>query len=221
MKNKVKKFSAPLLKYFTLLAALCITTGNLFWSLPDRSTLLFVQAIFAALYIFLSISDFNAQQAKSALPYDRFFYLPFSTVSIKVIKLGIFALAAVILLTSSSRFVFLGVLLAIIFTADLLVFLLRLKQRVYYVSLFANYILFALEEERKVFAQHIESIEYRYEIFYLKTKNNKTFPIEIARMRKHERSLFTEKFVLWVVCNKLTFTPEAREKLADIISEAL
>lgn len=217
----MKKIPAALLKYFSLLIALCITAVHLIYQVPDRTTLFMILAIFAVLYIFLSVTDLNSKVEKSALTNERFFYLPYSTIMVKVIKLGIFALASIILLLSGSRVIFLGVLMSIIFLADLLVFILRLRKKVYYISLFANYILFSLEEEHKVFAQQVESIEYRYEIFYLKTVQNKTFPVDMSRLKKHERSAFTEKLVLWAVCNKLSFTPEAKEKLADIISEAL
>lgn len=217
----MKNIPASLFKYISLLVALCITAVHLIYQVPERSTLFMILAIFAVLYIFLSVSDFSSKVDKTALTHERFFYLPYSTIMVKVIKLGVFALAAVILLISGSRVMFLGVLMAILFLADLLVFALRLRKKVYYVSLFANYILFSLEEEHKVFAQQVESIEYRYEIFYLKTSHNKTFPVDMSRFKKHERSVFTEKLVLWAVCNKLSFTPEAKEKLADIISEAL
>jgi len=221
MSNKKKIFPASLLKYAVLFAALLATISNLLFNTPDNSAMLFVLIAFAGLYLFLSVSDFLNHLAKSQLPYDRFFYLPFSVVAIKAIKLGAFVITGLVLFLSKSDLIYLGSLVLIILLADLLVFALRLTKKVYYVSLFANYILFALEEETKVFASQVEAIEYRYEIFYLKTKKNKTYPIEMARLPKHERAIFTEKLVLWVVCNKLTFTPEAKEKLADIISEAL
>jgi hypothetical protein len=217
----MKKLPVSLIKYLVLLVTLIAVICNLIFKTPDKSTLLFILIGFAAVYIFLSVTEFLKQLEKSTLPYDRFFYLPLSVVSVKVIKLGAIVITGLVLFLSQSSLIYLGTLLLIILLSDLLVFLLRLRKKVYYVSLFANYILFALEEETKVFASQIETIEYRYDIFYLKAKNNKTYPIEIARMQKTDQPLFTEKFVLWVVCNKLVFTPEAKEKLADIISEAL
>ena len=217
----MQKAPVSLIKYLVLLAVLIAVTTNLILRIPDASTLLFILIGFAAVYIFLSVTEFINTLAKSALPYDRFFYLPLSVVSFKVIKLGAIVIVGTVLVLSQSVLIYLGTLLLIILFSDSLVFLLRLRKKVYYVSLFANYILFALEKESKVFASQVETIEYRYDIFYLRCKNGKTYPIEIARMQKAEQPLFTEKFVLWVVCNKLVFTPEAKEKLADIISEAL
>ncbi len=217
----MKKIPVSLFKYLTLLVALAFTTCHLVIKTPDKNTLLFILIGFAGVYIFLSIKEFLNTLAKSALPYDRFFYLPISVISVKVIKLGAFIIMGTVLFLSESSLVYLGALILIILFSDLLVFALRLGKKVYYVSLFANYILYALEQETKVFASQIEMVEYRYDVFYLKAKNGKTYPIEIARMPKADRPLFTEKFVLWVVCNKLVFTPEAKEKLADIISEAL
>jgi hypothetical protein len=217
----MNKISASLAKYLLLFAIVVLVVSNLLIKAPSNTNLLLLLGIFAVAYIFLSIREFMYTLEKSQLPYDRFVYMPLSVVGIKVIKLGAFAIGGVVLVVSGAAVTYLGILLLIILVADLIVFSLRLSKRVYYVSLFANYILFALENETKVFASQIESIEYRYEVFYLQTKDRKTYPIEIARLNKPERTSFTEKFVLWVVCNKLTFTPEAKEKLADIISEAL
>jgi hypothetical protein len=217
----MNKISAPLAKYLLLFVIVILVISNLLIKTPGNTNLLILLSIFAVAYIFLSVREFMYTLEKSQLPYDRFFYLPLSVVGIKIIKLGAFAIGGAVLVLSGVAVMYLGILLLIILVADLIVFSLRLNKKVYYVSLFANYILFALENETKVFASQIESIEYRYEVFYLQTKDRKTFPIEIARLNKHERTTFTEKLVLWVVCNKLTFTPEAKEKLADIISEAL
>lgn len=217
----MNKIPASLAKYLALFVAVLFVISNLLAQIPGKTNMLILLGIFAAAYVFLSVREFMHTLEKSQLPYDRFFYLPFSVISLKLIKLGALAICGAVLLLSGSAVMYLGILVLTILLADVLVFALRLSKNVYYVSLFANYILFALENETKVFASQVESIEYRYEIFYIRTKDNKTFPIEIARLKKHERATFTEKLVLWVVCNKLTFTPEAKEKLADIISEAL
>lgn len=215
----MKKLPSSLLKYFALLLAVIAVSGHLLYKTPGRNNLIILLCVFAGVYIFLSVTEFLDKLSKSKLPYDRFFYLPFSVITLKVIKLGAFAIAGFVLLLSDTSFSYLGLLLLILLAADLMVFCLRLVKRVYYVSLFANYILFALEEETKVFASQVEAIEFRYDIFYIRTRQNRAFPIELARLRRQDRAAFTDKFVLWVVCNKLTFTPEAKEKLAHIISE--
>jgi hypothetical protein len=217
----MKRLPSSLLKYLALLLAVIAVTGHLLFHAPGRLNLIILLCVFAGLYIFLSVTEFLEKLAKSQLPYDRFFYLPFSLLSVKVIKLGAFAIAGFVLLLSDSQFSYLGLLLIILLVADMLVFFLRLTRKVYYVSLFANYILFALEDETKLFASQVEVVEFRYDIFYLKTKQNRAFSIELARLRKQDRAAFTDKFVLWVVCNKLTFTPEAKQKLSHIISETL
>jgi len=217
----MKSLSFSLLKYLSLLLALILTAGNLLYSIPDRHNLLLLQIILGIAYVSFSIIEFVRQLEKTNLPNDRFFYLPLSFLSNKFIKLGAFTIACVILFLSKSNLVFLAGLLLIVILADVLVFLLRINKKVYYISLFANYILFSLEDEKKVFAAHVEHIEYRYEIFYLKLKNRKVYPIQVSRIEKPEQSAFIEKFVLWVVCNKLHFTDEAREKLADVIAEAI
>jgi hypothetical protein len=203
------------------LGALAFTVGNLFFHIPDQFTLLILQIVFGGLYIFFSIAEVGKQLAKSNMPYDRFFYLPFSVITNKTIKLGAFTIACCVLFLSKSTLVFLAGLLLMIIVADIFVFILRVQKKVYYVSLFSNYILFAQEDERKIFASHIKIIEYRYGIFYMELNNGKIYTIEVARIKNSDQTIFIEKFVLWVVCNKLHFTDEAKEKLADIIAEAL
>lgn len=210
-----------LIKYLSLLLALVFTAGNLLYNLPDTSNLLFIQIGLGIIYIAFSLLEFTKQLEKINLPHDRFFYFPLSYLSVKLIKLGALSIASVILFISKSNLVFLGSVVLFVVFADALVFTLRISKKFYYVSLFANYILFSLEHETKIFASQIKIIEYRYGIFYLQLKNGKMHKIEVARIKKSLQANFTEKFVLWVVCNKLHFTKEAKEKLADIIAEAI
>jgi hypothetical protein len=216
----MKKLPASLLKNIVLLSALVATVSNLLFKTPDRNTLLILQIVFGTAYVGFSIAEFLSQVQKASLPYDRFFYLPFNVISTKVIKLGAFLIACVVL-SFSTTLIFLAGLLVSVLVSDLLIFLLRLKQKVYYISLFANYVLFSLEEERKVFASQIKTIEYRYEFFYLKLKNNKIYDIDTNRLDKRNKHLFTEKFVRWGLLNRLEFTEEAKEKLADYISDTI
>jgi len=217
----MKILSYSLLKYLSLLLALIFTAGYLFYGLPGKSNLIVLQIVLGIIYVAFSVLEFTRQLEKAKLPNDRFFYFPLSFISSKFIKLGAFTLACVLLFISKSNLVFLAGLLLTVILADVLVFLLRINKKVYYVSLFANYVLFSLEDEKKVFASHIKIIEYRYGIFYLQLKTGKIYTIQVAQVEKSRQNAFIEKFVLWVVCNKLHFTEEAKEKLANIIVEAI
>jgi hypothetical protein len=214
----MKNLSFSLIKYLVLLAALVLTLGNLLYNAPGWNNLFILQIVLGALYLILSVLEFKQQLEKAKLPNERFFYLPLSLISSKSIKLVAFSIAAVLLFMSGMNLMFLGGLLAMVILADLLVFVLRMSKNVYYISLFANYVLFALEGEEQVFASHVDTVEYRYGIFYLKLNNGKVYSIEVARMGRSVQTSFIEKFVLWVVCNKLHFTDEAKEKLADVIA---
>ena len=207
-----------LLKYLSLFLALIFTAGNLVYGTPGTKNLFILQIVFGVLYILFSAFEFIKQLEKTKLPNDRFFYFPLNFLSHKFIKLGAFTIAAVVLFISKSNLVFLGGLLLIVIIADILVLLLRLSKKVYYVSLFSNYVLFSLEHEKQVFASKIKFIEYRYGIFYIQLKDGKTYSIETSRIDTAQQQDFTEKFVLWSVINKLEFTNEAKEKLADVIA---
>ena len=210
-----------LIKYFSLLSALVFTAGNLIIGTPDAKLLFILQLIFGSIYILFSVLEFIRQLEKTNMPNDRFFYFPLNFLSRKFIKLGAFTIACVVLFISKSSLIFLGGLVLIVILSDILVFLLRISKKMYYISLFSDHVLFSLEHEKQVFASQVEIIEFRYGIFYLKLKNGNTFPIEVSRIDKAHQNSFTDKFVLWVVCNKLHFTDEAKEKLADIIAEAI
>src|ERR1035437_1215488 len=217
----MKILTHSLLKYFSLLLALIFTTSYLFYGMPGKNNLIILQIILGIIYIFFSDLEFTRQLKKEKLPNDRFFYFPLSFLSSKFIKLGAFTLACILLFISKSNLVFLAGLLLTVILADVLIFALRISKKVYYVSLFANYVLFSLEDEKQVFASHIKIIEYRYGVFYLQLKNGKIYTIQVAQVEKSQQNVFIEKFVLWVVCNKLHFTEEAKEKLANIIVEAI
>ena len=210
----MQKLTFSLLKQITLLAALGVTTSYLFFYKPSGNTLLMLQVGLGVLYLFFSVMEFSGKMEKMSLPFDRFFYLPFSVVSDKLIWLGALSIAAVVLFFSQSRLVTLAVLLFIKILADVIVFALKMKRKVYYISLFANYVLISLEHEQKIFASSIESVEFRYDIFYLKLKDKKTASLITDRLSENEKQLFTEKFVQWALQNNLSFTEEAKQKLA-------
>ena len=213
----MQKLTISLFKQLALLTALVATSSFLFIGVPNGKTFLLLQIILGVLYLSFSVAEFSTKMAKMNMPFDRFFYLPYDVVSHKLIRLGAFAIAAGVLWISSSGLMFLASLLFVIIITDLLVFILKVVQKVYYMSLFANYILISLEKEQKIFASQIEMVEYRYDIFYLKLKDKKTIALETDRLLEKQKQIFTEKMVQWVLRNQLEFTAEAKTKLASLI----
>jgi|ERR1700761_605011 len=213
----MQKITISLFKQLALLVALVVTTSYLFTGIPNGNTLFILQIGLGILYLFFSVAEFSTRLAKMNLPFDRFFYLPYNVISHKIIRLGAFGIAGGVLWISSSGLIFLAILLFMIIVSDILVFILKIKQRVYYMSLFANYVLISLEGEQKIFASQIESVEYRYDIFFLKLKDKKTVALETDRLTENQKQVFTEKFVQWVLRNQLEFTAEAKAKLANMI----
>ena len=213
----MQKLTISLFKQLALLVALIATSSYLFIGIPNGNTLFILQIVFGILYLSFSVAEFSTKMAKMNMPFDRFFYLPYDVISHKLIRLGAFAIAGGVLWISSSGLMFLASLLFIIIAADLLVFILKVVQKVYYMSLFANYVLISLEREQKIFASQIEMVEYRYDIFYLKLKDKKTVALETDRLLESQKQIFTEKMVAWVLRNQLEFTAEAKVKLANMI----
>ena len=213
----MQKLTISLFKQLTLLVALGCTITHLFVSAFSKNTMIALLIALGMAYLFLSIAEFSTKLAKMSMPFDRFFYLPLRIISDTAIKLGAFAIAGGVLWVSSSALVFLAGLLFIIILADLLVFILKVKQKVYYISLFANYVFISLEGDKKIFASQIAEVEYRYDIFYLKLKDKKTVSIITDRLAENQKQIFTQKFAQWVLLNKLEFTAEAKQKLQVIM----
>jgi hypothetical protein len=213
----MQKLTISLFKQLTLLVALGFTVTHLFVKAFDKNTMTGILIGLGVVYLFLSVAEFSTKLAKMNMPFDRFFYLPYEVISDKMIKLGAFAIAGGVLWVSSSALVFLAGLLFIMIIADLIVFVLKVVQKVYYVSLFANYVLISLEREHKVFASQIAGVEYRYDIFYLKLKDKKTVSLVTDRLAEGQKQIFTEKFVQWVQRNQLEFTTEAKAKLQGML----
>lgn len=213
----MQKLTISLFKQLALLVALIVTSSYLFLGTPKGNTLFIMQIVLGVLYLFFSVAEFSNKLAKMNLPFDRFFYLPLNVISHKVIRLVAFAIAGAVLWISSSALIFLAALLFIIILSDILVFILKIVQKVYYLSLFANYVLISLEGEQKIFASQIDIVEYRYDIFYLKLKNKKTVALETDRLAENQKQIFTEKMVHWVLRNQLEFTEEAKAKLVNLI----
>ena len=213
----MQKLTISLFKQLTLLVALGFTVTHLFVKAFDKNTMTGILIGLGVVYLFLSVAEFSTKLAKMNMPFDRFFYLPYEVISDKMIKLGAFAIAGGVLWVSSSALVFLAGLLFIMIIADLIVFVLKVVQKVYYVSLFANYVLISLEREHKVFASQIAGVEYRYDIFYLKLKDKKTVSLVTDRLAEGQKQIFTQKFVQWVQRNQLEFTTEAKAKLQGML----
>jgi hypothetical protein len=213
----MQKLTISLFKQLALLVALIVTSSYLFIGVPNGNILFILQIVLGVLYLFFSVAEFSTKLAKMNLPFDRFFYLPYDVISHKLIRLGAFAIAGAVLWASPTGLRFLAALLFIIIAADLLVFILKIRQHVYYMSLFANYVLISLEGEKKIFASQIDSVEYRYDIFYLKLKDKKTVALETDRLAEGQKQIFTEKFVQWALRNQLEFTTEAKTKLQGML----
>ena len=214
----MQKLSLSLIKQLSLLLVLGLTVSYLAIGKPHRTTIVYAQGIFTVIYLFLSVAEFSSRLSRMNLPVDRFFYLPYAVISNKTIRLGAYAIAAGVLWVSDSALIFLATILFVLILADVLVFFLKIKQRVYYISLMANYVYVCLEKEQKIFASQIDRIEYRYDIFFLKLKGKKTITLETDRLHEDQKELFTEKMVQWAVRNQLEFTEEAKGKLQYLLN---
>ncbi|MEO6303062.1 MAG: hypothetical protein ABIP51_07800 [Bacteroidia bacterium] len=203
-------------KNLLLVSIVILSALNFFYSWFNWSELLWIQLIFGLLYVFLSCYEVLNASYKAALPVQRFSYFTFSLVAIRVLKASIFVTFALMLYTSGSRAKYLYVICLIIALTELIVLLVKYKKNLCFISIYANYLLFAESKLKKIFASEIEIIEFRHEIFYFVKKDKKTFQIKLVHINEKEKFLVVIND--WINRNKAPVSEESREKILKAVS---
>jgi hypothetical protein len=174
-----------------------------------------IQFLFGALYIFLSCYEILNASYKASLPVQRFSYFTFSLVAIRVLKASIFITFALMLYTSGSRAKYLYVICLIIAATELIVLLIKYKKDLCFVSIYANYLLFAESKLKKIFASEIAIIEFRHDIFYFVKKDKKTFQIKLMHIKEKDKFLYAINE--WILRNNSPVSAESKEKILKVI----
>ncbi len=213
----MKKIPFSLFKYLTLFGALIFTVSALLSFVPEGEGLLVSQIILGLLFLSFSIADFSSRIIQSTQAVQKYNYLPISLISWQAIRTGAGIMAATLLLMAGNKMSYLGSLLVLVLFTDVLIFALSIGFKVFYIRIFANYIRISLERETVIYASQLKEVEYRYHTFFLKLKNNKVMTIDEGRMKLVDRENFKEKFVLWMLCNRISLTTEARQALSEYL----
>jgi hypothetical protein len=203
-------------KNLLLLGIVALSTINFFYGWFNWNELLGLQFLFGALYIFLSCYEILNASYKASLPVQRFSYFTFSLVALRVLKASIFITFALMLYTSGSRAKYLYVICLIIAATELIILLIKYKKELCFVSIYANYLLFAESKLKKIFASEIEIIEFRHDIFYFVKKDKKTFQIKLMHITEKDKFLFAINE--WIVRNNCPVSAESKEKIEKILS---
>ena len=198
-------------KNLFLLIILFISAFNFYYGWFYWKELLGIQLMFGLAYVFLSCYEVLNASYKAALPVQRFSYFTFSLVSFRILKAGIFITFAIMLYTSDSRAKYLFAICLIIALTELIILLIKYKKNLCFISIYANYLLFAEKNLKKIFASEIELIEFRHEIFYFINKDKKTFQIKL--MHINEKETFLLAINDWIIRNNCNVSTESKEKI--------
>lgn len=198
-------------KNLVLLSLVLITLLSLFRGLFNRPDLLLIQSVAGAVYLVFSLLEYSNASFKAKLPVERFGYYPGSYFSIRFIKAGIYLTFAFLLMFSPGKVSVLYPVCLMIGFTELIITLLKHKRKYCFVSLYVNYILIALDSIERIFAQDIDYIEYRHEIFFLIKKNGKA--VSIKTFSVENKDVFIEKMKRWIQNNGVYIQPESRQKL--------
>ncbi|MBL7920619.1 MAG: hypothetical protein JNJ40_09920 [Bacteroidia bacterium] len=198
-------------KNLLLVAIVILSASNFFYSWFNWNELLWIQLFFGLAYIFLSCYEILNASFKASLPVQRFSYFTFSLVALRVLKASIFITFAMMLFTSGSRAKYLYVICLIIALTELIILLIKHKRNLCFISIYANYLLFAESRLKKVFAADIEVIEFRHEIFYFVKKNKEVFQIKLIHIK--EKTTFLVAINEWVTRNNVNVSEESKGKI--------
>lgn len=203
-------------KNLLLVVIVILSAFNFFHSWFNWNELLGIQLIFGLAYIFLSCYEVLNASYKAALPVQRFSYFTFSLVALRILKASVFITFAMMLYTSGSRAKYLYVICLIIALTELIVLFIKYRRNLCFISIYANYLLFAESRLKKIFASEIEIVEFRHEIFYFVKKDKKTFQIKLVHIKEKEKFLVAIND--WINRNNAPVGNESREKIREAVT---
>jgi hypothetical protein len=207
----MKPVLVSLLKNLILLSLVAVTVTAFLTGLLSWKNLLVIQILSGFVYVFLSCYEYLNASYKAQLPVKRFAYFPYSFFMFKTLKAFFFFSFAIMLYTSGTRVKYLFLVCIIIGITELLVLFLRYRKKLCFISIYANYVLFSKHIMFKVFANEIESVEFRHGIFYVVLKNRKSHDIRLVNIENKEE--FMLNFTDWLTKNNIRMSDESRQIL--------
>jgi hypothetical protein len=209
----MKPVYVSILKNLILLTLVVVTVMAFATGLVSWRNLLVIQIFAGFVYVFLSCFEYMGASYKAQLPVKRFAYFPYSFFMFKTLKSFFFFSFAIMLYTSGTRVKYLYMICIIIGITEALVMLLRYRKKLCFVAIYANYLLFSKHIMFKVFANEIESIQFRHDIFYLILKNKKAHDIRLVNIEN--KNDFLLNFKDWMLKNNIFLNQESEKNLAQ------
>lgn len=207
---------ASLGKNLILVCVLFLSVLNFFYGWFNWKELLGIQSLAGLTYIFLSCYEYMNASYKASLPVQRYPYFTNHFFMWKALKVGVFLGFAILLYSSGNRVKYLYPICLIIATTEGVITWLRYKESLCFVNIYANYLLIAENQFKKVFASEIMIIEFRHDIFYFVKKDRKTIHIRLEHI--DEREAFVQAIHDWINRNNVLVSAESRNKIRELIA---
>lgn len=212
----MKSALASIGKNLILVGIVVLSVINFYFGWFSWRELLGIQLLVGLSYIFLSCYEYLNTSFKAALPIQRFAYFSNQFFMFRVLKIGIFSSFAILLYSSGSRVQAIFPICLLIAGTEGIITYLKVRGKLCFVTIYANYLLIAENTIKKVFASEVLIVEFRHEIFYFVKKDRKTLTIKLEHIS--EREEFVQKLNEWIDRNQVMVSPESKSKIKELIA---
>jgi hypothetical protein len=204
-------------KNLILVGVVLLSALNFYFGWYNWKELLGIQLLTGLAYIFLSCYEYLNASFKASLPVQRYPYFPNQFYMFRALKIGLFISFAVILyISGSDRIQALYPICLLIAATEGIITYLKVRQKLCFVNIYANYLLVAGNAIEKVFASEIMVIEFRHDIFYFVKKNRKTVTLKLEHIQHREK--FIQNLNEWLNRNNVLVSPESKDKIKELIA---
>lgn len=204
-------------KSIILVGVVILSALNFYFGWYNWKELLGIQLLTGLAYIFLSCYEYLNASFKASLPVQRYPYFTNQYYMVRTLKVGIFLSFAVILyISGSDRIQAIYPICLLIAGTEGIITYLKVKEKLCFVNIYANYLLISGNAIQKVFASEVMVIEFRHAIFYFVKKNRKTVTIKLEHIA--DRESFIQNLNEWMNRNNVLVSPESKDKIRELIA---
>ena len=170
--KKVSPYVSLRLLSLTAMAIVCFLGMAHFIDYQQATLIVWVIGIPLVLFRTLEI---NVKPLQMEGETTRISYLPFLTISKKIIFISLFAVVSFLLLAPQTYMPLLLPISVSMGIGEILYFLLSVKRKNYSIVFFSDHLFLQQEKEFKILAEEITLVEYRHENFYLVLSSKNSF----------------------------------------------
>lgn len=212
----MKSALASIGKNLILVGIVVLSAINFYFNWFSWKELMGIQLAVGLAYVFLSCYEYLNTSFKASLPIQRFPYFSNQFFMFRALKIGVFSSFAILLYMSGARVQAIFPICILIAGTEGIITYLKVKAKLCFITIYANYLLIAETALTKVFASELLIIEFRHDIFYFVKKDRKTLVIKLEHISAREK--FVQKLNEWMDRNQVMVSPESRTKIKELIA---